>query len=128
MFNHGFFISTIKIGTRALVDFFYFPLWWYGAGLVGFLRGLGRFLRDRESLLGLSVWLKNIFVPMYGQRDIGGRIISFVMRLIQVIFRSLALIFWCLMAILAFLFWLALPLILFLALGAQFASLGALIN
>jgi len=128
MFNHGFFISIVKIGTRALVDFFYFPFWWYGEGLISFLRGLGRFLRDRESMLGLSVWLKNIFVPMYGQRDIGGRIISFIMRLIQVIFRSLALMFWGVIAILAFLFWLMLPPILFLALGSQFASLGAVIN
>jgi hypothetical protein len=44
--------------------------------------------------LSLGVWLKNIFVPMYGQRDWESRLISVFMRSVQIVFRSLGLFIW----------------------------------
>ena len=123
IFSHNFLANVLRIIARILKDFFYFPLWWYGPGLLGFIRSLGLFLRDRESARGLGIWLKNILVPMYGQSDFSGRIISFVMRLVQVVFRGSVLAVWLVIALLSLVVWLALPLFLLLALASQFASM-----
>ena len=123
IFHHSVIIAATKIILHILKDFFYFPFWWYGPGVISFIRSLGLFLRNRESALGLSIWLKNILVPMYGQSDISGRIISFVMRLVQVIVRGFAFAFWLVVAILALFVWLALPPFLLLALITQLAAM-----
>jgi hypothetical protein len=57
---------------------------------------------------------------MYGQRDIAGRLISFIVRLVQIIFRGLALLVWLIIGLLALFIWLAFPLALFIASAFQF--------
>jgi len=42
-------------------------------------------------MLAIGVWTKNIFVPMFGMHDWQSRIISFFMRVVQIIGRSIAL-------------------------------------
>jgi hypothetical protein len=59
--------------------------------------------------LNLLVWIKNIFVPMYGQRDITGVLVSIFMRLVQIIFRSVAYIFILVSGLIALALWLILP-------------------
>jgi len=98
-------ITLAKIFTDILTDIVFFPFWWYSFGLVKVIKNLARFVADKEKSLGLLVWIKNIFVPMYGQRDIQGKIISFFIRLIQIVFRSLILIFWLAVAIVGFWLW-----------------------
>lgn len=44
--------------------------------------------------MAVGVWVKNIFVPMFGQRDWQSRIISFVMRVVNIIGRSFAGLIW----------------------------------
>ena len=73
-------------------DFVYFPIWWYSRGLIGTAKWIGRRIKTLEKSLGVGIWIKNIFRPMYGQRDIGGKIISFFMRIVQIIFRGIVLI------------------------------------
>ena len=53
-----------------LKEIFFFPFWWYSIGLIKFIISLKDFISNREKGLALSIWIKNIFVPMYGQRDI----------------------------------------------------------
>lgn len=103
--------SAAKLLIQTLVEFLYFPLWWYSVGFFRCLKLLGAFLHDRSESLGVLVWLKNIFKPMYGQRDFASQIISFFMRLIQVIARSLAWIFWLILTLAAAAGWLLLPLL-----------------
>jgi hypothetical protein len=107
----------------ALLEFsgklLYFPIWWYSVGLFKKLRSLFLFIKGREKELGFSVWLKNIFVPMYGQKDITGRLISFMIRFFQVIVRGLILIFWIILSFLMFLLWIFFPIALFFALVFQ---------
>jgi hypothetical protein len=98
-----------RLLLEAVFDIVYFPLWWYTKGLGHAAQwSLGVFKNGNASL-GPGLWLKNIFVPMYGQNDWQGRLVSFFMRLINVIGRSIALFFWMLFSITLFLLWLILP-------------------
>ncbi len=85
-------ISAGKLMAIILIDgiknVFYFPLWWYSRGLSKTLKASWDFIKDFEQTLGFMIWLKNIFVPMFGQRDFAGRLISFFLRLVQIIVRG----------------------------------------
>lgn len=122
MVNHNFLTYSGKIIFQILGEILYFPIWWYTVGLGRLVKNLWRFLLNQEASLGLSIWAKNIFVPMYGQYDWVSRIISLVMRLVQIIVRAIALIFWLLVVGVVFGLWLAIPLALLLALSFQFLN------
>lgn len=104
-------------GTRAVKfvladligDVAYFPLWWYSRGAARAVRSLATGMQETARSLALRIWLKNLFVPMYGQYDAQGRIISFFMRLFQIIVRSFAAFFWLLIRIAIFVIYLAVP-------------------
>jgi hypothetical protein len=108
MSNHFFFYLG-KISAQIVLDFLYFPLWWYSTGLLRLLKNLGLFLQERWMVIGAGVWLKNIFVPMYGQRDFTSRAISFFIRLFQIIFRFIAFIFFVLLSLFGLFVWIAFP-------------------
>ena len=93
-----------------LKDILIFPFWWYSFGLGKFLLWLKSFLSDKQKSLGLGVWIKNIFVPMYGQRDWQGVLISIFIRIVQIIFRSIAMLIWLIVAIVMLMLWISLPL------------------
>lgn len=120
MANDNFLIFSGKIVAGIVGELLYFPIWWYSVGLSRLARNLYKFWRGQEKSLGFSVWLKNIFVPMYGQHDWTGRLISFLVRLVQIIVRGLALLFWLAVVVIIFFAWLALPLLLFIAIAWQF--------
>lgn len=73
-------------------DVLTFPLWWYSRGLREFFFILARMVRRTNESLGVSLWLSNLFTPMYGQRDWQGRIISFFMRCVQLCARGLVFV------------------------------------
>ncbi|MBI2444143.1 MAG: hypothetical protein HYV42_02805 [Candidatus Magasanikbacteria bacterium] len=104
-----FLIVLERLAIEAILDLFYFPLWWYSGGLnwAG-LQCLG-LLRRGNRRLAPGLWLRNIFVPMYGQYDWQGRAISIFMRLVNVIGRSIALLGWLVVCWGLFLVWLLLP-------------------
>jgi hypothetical protein len=93
--------KTIPLGTVKL--FFvcfgrvgFFPVWWYTRGLSSVLGFSGRSIRNQYENLGLDVWLKNLFVPMYGINDWAGRAISLLIRLFMVAVRGFGLLFFVL--------------------------------
>jgi len=59
--------------------------------------------------LGLTIWIKNIFRPMFGQYDWQGRIISFFVRVFQIIVRFVIFLFWILFSIIIFFLWILIP-------------------
>ena len=67
------------------------------------------FWSERQINLGLAVWAKNLFTPMYGQQDFMGKFISFFIRLIQIIVRSIFMLFWLIVGLVWLVFWIALP-------------------
>lgn len=85
------------------------PWWWYTQGLVLRLRWARDTIRVYAKMLALGVWIKNIFVPMFGQRDWQSRLISFFIRLVQIFARGLLLIVWSLVVIVAVIIYIALP-------------------
>lgn len=108
--NMGLFMQTLRTVIGATVaDFFYTPIWWYTRGLGKQVRGVGGSLAVRHRDLAIDVWLKNILVPMYGQHDFTGRLISFFMRLAQIIGRIIALIVWAFLLVVWLMIWVLIP-------------------
>ncbi len=96
-------MTTKTIGQaflEILTDILIFPFWWYFAGLLKFCRHLLAILKEQEKFWSWSVWVKNIFTPMYGLRDWQGVLISFFVRLFQIIFRTAAMAI-CLLILIA---------------------------
>lgn len=86
-----------------------FPWWWYTRGLRRVLGWAVRTLRGWERTVGLRVWLKNLFTPMFGQTDWQGRMISFLMRLAVLVGRLFQVLFGSIAVLVATLIYLALP-------------------
>ncbi len=106
-----FFTYSAKLLGRTSKDILFFPVWWYSYGLFYLFLKLKKFLANREKGLSLWVWIKNLFQPMYGQNDWQGAIISFFIRLFQIIFRSIIFIFWFILVVFVFLIWILLPIL-----------------
>lgn len=100
-----------RLFLDAMVDIVYFPIWWYTKGLVFFANKVLNLFRAGNENLAPGVWLKNIFVPMYGQYDWQGRLISFLVRLVQIIFRVIALLVWVLICLVILAVWFVFPLL-----------------
>lgn len=107
--SNSFIFYTLQILVELVWDVLYFPLWWYGRGLVNLIVGLIIFLADKQKALALYVWVKNIFRPMYAQYDWQGMLISFFMRLAQIIFRSVIMLFWLIVCLAVVIFWILFP-------------------
>ena len=105
----SFVLHGTKILAGFVKDLVYFPFWWYSKGLFKVFNVLRDFIVYVFRVLGIDIWLKNLFKPMYGQRDIAGALISFFMRVFQIIVRSIAFFFVNIVAIVIGLIWLALP-------------------
>lgn len=91
-------------------SFLYFPVWWFTAGAWRTGRYCVNKVRGQAQTFAIGVWLKNLFTPMYGLRDWQGRIISFFVRLLIVIWYSIILTLLSVLMLLCFLAWLAFPL------------------
>jgi hypothetical protein len=71
-----------------------FPAWWYTIGLSRVATGAVNSVRNQFANLGIEVWVKNLFNPMYGATDLAGKLISFALRLIMIVARSVGLVLW----------------------------------
>ena len=109
MLSNSFGLYAGKILVDLIRDIIYFPLWWYSRGLKQIAVKLKNFLANKERSLALFVWMKNIFRPMYAQYDWAGILISFFVRLFQIIVRGIFMLFWLALALLALGLWFVLP-------------------
>ena len=95
MHKEGIIVSSFKfISLKIVGDLIYFPIWWYSVGLKERFLFFLKQMRNVERRLYLKIWLKNIFVPMYGFNDFLSRVISFFMRTTILIFKTAAFFFW----------------------------------
>jgi hypothetical protein len=68
----------------------WFPVWWYTKGFQRMVNAASRALQYRASSYAFRIWIRNFFVPMYGQHDWAGRLVSIFMRFIVLVGRSIA--------------------------------------
>lgn len=108
---HSLSNHIIKSFFGFIKEILYFPIWWYTQGsfnLVGFLFD---FIKSVEKYFALWVWIKNIFKPMYSQYDFAGVIISFFVRVFQIIVRSIVMFILIFLCVGIFLIWLTTPIV-----------------
>jgi hypothetical protein len=96
-----YFFGDILIGTAK------FPIWWYTVGLKYVVERCMASIGSMNRTFGVTVWAKNLFVPMYGETSFEGRAISFVMRFFMLMFRSIALALWSVLVFAFFVLYLA---------------------
>jgi len=109
MFKNNFIFYSLELLAEFVWRVLYFPLWWYGRGLVNLIKAIINFLADKQKSLALLVWIKNIFRPMYAQYDLAGVLISFFIRLVQIIFRGIVMLVWFIFSLAAIIFWILFP-------------------
>jgi hypothetical protein len=105
-----FFLIFPRLVLEFILDIFYFPLWWYTNGIVYAVNGAQNALSTANTNLAPFMWLKNLFVPMFGQHDFQGRMVSVIMRFLNFIFRGIALFIWTLIVFVLLLAWVLVPL------------------
>ena len=95
---------------------FWFPIWWYTTGIKRVVTGSLRTLVFRWREYGLQIWLRNFFVPMYGQYDLTGRFVSILVRFAVLIARLVAIVAEALFYVVISIAWILAP-VLFLVLA-----------
>jgi hypothetical protein len=111
MATQNIFVYFFVVLAQLFRDLALLPIWWYTRGLVNCLRWCLNFIGDWWKSLALGVWIKYLFVPMYGQRDFSGRLISFMMRFVQIILRGIIFLIWIAVSCLIFAIYLSLPIL-----------------
>lgn len=97
---------TKYIFTDVIREILLLPFWWYTIGLAVMVSWCTKSVGGASRFFGLDIWVKNLFVPMYGETGFVGRAISFFIRLVMVIIRGIATIGWMICAIILFILYL----------------------
>lgn len=104
-----FVIVLQRLIIEALLDVFYFPVWWFSFGMKRTAAWCLTVFKSGNDWLAPGLWIANLFVPMYGQYDWEGRLVSFFMRLVQILFRLFGLSVWTIFCLTLFAVWIAWP-------------------
>ncbi len=87
----------------------WFPVWWYTKGLQHVIQSAFRALRYRSQAYALKIWIRSFFVPMYGQYDWTGRLVSIFMRFVVIVGRSIAIVVEAWVYLIGVVLWVLLP-------------------
>lgn len=113
--------SYIKAASTAtLLDVLFAPVWYYTVGIAVAYRWLVASITSAWHMMGTGVWIHNIFTPMFQQHDWQGRIISFFMRLFQIIVRLVGFFILATALSAIFMIYLTAPLVLIALLFSSF--------
>ncbi len=100
------FISFIKfIIIDPILEILYFPFWWYTKGLKNAALSLRNNIHKLAHTLAIRLLLANMFKPMFGQYSLNGRIISFFMRVLQLLFYSILFMIGVIILLVLFFIW-----------------------
>jgi hypothetical protein len=114
MVQQNIIILSIKsIVVDIIGDALYFPIWWYTVGLKHIVMNRVKSLEAMSNQLALRLLILNIFKPMFAQSDRAGRIISFFMRIVILIARSIFFVIYTFLQALIILIWIGVPLLIF---------------
>jgi hypothetical protein len=78
---------VVKDGLREVI---FLPVWWYTSGLKRVFFFSLHSMKWFSDFFGLEIWVKNLFVPMYGETSFTGRVISFGVRFFMIVVRGMA--------------------------------------
>ncbi|MDD2785556.1 MAG: hypothetical protein PHS79_01530 [Patescibacteria group bacterium] len=105
--------STTSLTKLLFVDLIgsvaWFPIWWYTKGLKKMIQWCIEGLNYRVKQYAFAIWLKNFFVPMYGQYDWQGRLVSIFMRAVVIIGRVIALVVEAIVYVVLVMLWALVP-------------------
>lgn len=73
------------------VEIFSWPKWWYSEGLWWLILQSKNYILHQAKNLRLAIWVRYLFVPMFGMSDPISRLISFFIRLLAIIGKLLLL-------------------------------------
>jgi len=118
-------ILFYSLATVPIMEIGRFVSWWYGAGRTQMLRWVGREWRELEDHIHWKQWARALFVPMYGQNDWKGRIVSVVMRSVVLVYKTLWVGVWFLFHVLILATYILFPLV---AVGMTGKSIVAIFN
>lgn len=104
-------------------SFFHLPYFWYVEGSAAFLRALYRLLIYLDQGFAVTIMLRLLFVPLFGDYSLMGRCLAIPFRLIRIIVGVIAIILVELSVIILFALWLVFPPLLLW----QYPELGVLI-
>ncbi|MBI4414690.1 MAG: hypothetical protein HY566_00440 [Candidatus Kerfeldbacteria bacterium] len=92
-----------------VLDIVRFPAWWFSRGAVKAVQWYGRTLEDALDRLALKVLAQNLGRPMFGDYTREGRIISFFMRIIQLVISTILFAGWWVILTVVLIVYLLLP-------------------
>ncbi len=99
------------------------PVFWYTRGALDAASYCLKLVARQWKALAVGVWVMNLFVPMYGQRDAAGMAISFFMRVVQIFVRFMGFILSVAGIVLLYAAYLIIPLFVFIQLFRQLVAL-----
>lgn len=105
-----FFLIFPRLLFEFVLDILYAPLWWYTGGIAYAINTAQNAVSAANTNLAPFMWLKNLFVPMFGQHDFQGRMVSVIMRFLNFIVRGVALFLWTVCVLGLLLLWVLVPL------------------
>lgn len=112
MKNQNLALLSVKFIAKDIVgEILYWPVWWYSRGLVAFIKKRLVSVKEFEQDVGLTVWIINWAKPMYGQYDIQGKIISFIMRTVSILYKVIIIMLYFLLQAVMSIIWLGLPIV-----------------
>lgn len=108
------FLTTKFILVDIVGDILYWPVWWYSRGIKKLAVYIYSEIINYQDRVGLKLWLASLFKPMYGQSDWQGRLISFFMRFVILIYKLLKFVIWVILMVAFLVIWcLVLPFAIF---------------
>ena len=93
--------QTGQLILEFLLDVIRFPYWWYSGGFKLVFNFCRQGFRAVAWRVSLGLFARYLFTPMYGDYTYSGRLLSFVVRLVLLLTKSVRLV-------LAFLWYLSL--------------------
>ncbi len=100
------FLSYMQILPMTLVEPFY---WWLIKAPKNIFTILGRVLAFVNSEIAFTLNIRLIFTPLFGDYTIVGRLLGFIIRVVQIIFGAVLIIFLLIITFVSPLVWWALP-------------------
>ncbi len=86
--------SIVSFITVPVLEVGRFVIWWYGAGLKNIFHWAWQELAELEDHIHWKQWACALFIPMYGQNDWRGRMVSVVMRFVVLVYKTLWVLVW----------------------------------